>query len=238
MPESSPSGFAALLGAVRALPVWMLVGLALSGLGVLFLPTIRGVDPAGFRAHWGVWVWVETITFSILSFTRIVDAGVSAYLTRRFDGENSRALRLFPEPHRCWWHHAKQQDDSYASQISMDIVASNVTDRPVRIVQARLASPRMRGDLLHADVSLPMAGSPYHSDEHPVPPHDTIRARLHILVRGSLGAQGKPVRVVVELVDQLGSTYILKVLLPTHDSRSPKVRIATRLATRLRAVGI
>lgn len=238
MPESSPSGIAALLAAVRALPVWMLVGLALSGLGVLFLPTLAGIDPAGFRTHWGMWVWIETITFSILSVTRIVDAGISAYVAKRSDVENSRALRLFPEPHRCWWHHAKQQDDSYASQISMDIVASNVTDRPVRIVQARLASPRMKGGVLHADVSLPMAGSPYHSNKHAVPPHDTIRAALHIMIRGSLATQGKPVRVVVEIVDQLGSRYVLKVLLPTHDSRLPKVRIAKRLATKLRVFGI
>jgi hypothetical protein len=226
-----------LLSVLRTLPVWVLAGFALAGYAVLFAPAFGGVDPTDFRTQWGVWVWIEALTFSILTIARGMDAGVNAYRAHRQAADSSRALRLVPRQLQSWWHLAKQQDDSFVSQISLKVEAANVTDRPVRIVRVRLIWPWAKDRVLHSLVTLPSEDNPYHSDRHAVPPHNSLTASIHIMVRGVLAAQGKPLRVTLGVTDQLGVEYRIKrIVIPTHDpvpSKQPwKAWLASHL-TRL-----
>jgi hypothetical protein len=234
MPDFSTATVGPFLSTLRTLPVWMLGGLALAGYMVLFAPAFGGIDPAGFRTQWG-WVWIEALTFSILTVARGLDASVTGYSAYRKTIEARRALPLVPRHHQCWWHLAKQQDDSFVSQISLDIEAANLTDRPVRIVKARLIRLRTKGELLHADGMLPEAGSPYHSSKHAVPPHDTATASLHIMVRGALAPQGIPIRVTFGITGQLGDEHRIKgIVIRTHDRILPKPPWRERLVSHLR----
>jgi len=213
----------------------MLGGLAVAGYAVLFMPAFGRIDPANFRYQWGVWAWIEALTFSILTLACALDAAVSAYREHRKTVKANDVLRLVPRHHQRWWHLAKQQDDSFVSQISLDVEAANLTDHPVRIIQARLIHPKTKGELLHADVLLPKAGSPYHSSRHAVPPHDAVTASVHIMVRGALAPQGKPLCVTLGLTDQFGNEYRLKnIIIQTHDPRLPKPPWTTRLVAGLR----
>lgn len=225
MSDLPTAAVASFFSALRTVPIWLLAALALAAYAVLFAPGFAGIDPAGFRTEWGVWAWIHALTFSILTVARAIDAGIAGYRTHRKTREGRRALRFIPLDRQRWWHLAKQQDDSFASQISLDIEAANITDRPVRIVKARLIRPKAKGELLHADVSLPMAGSPYYSHKHPVPPQGTVTASLHIMIRGALARQGQPLRVTVGIIDQFGEEYRLKrIVIPTNDkpvSHSP-----------------
>lgn len=234
MADFTTAAVASLFSTLRTLPIWFLAAVALAGYAVLFAPSFGGIDPTGFRTEWGVWAWIHALTFSILTVARAIDAGIAGYRIHRKTPEARRALRFIPLDRQRWWHLAKQQDDSFASQISLDIEAANITDRPVRIVKARLIRPKAKGELLHSYVLLPMAGSPYHSHKHPVPPHGTVTASLHIMVRGALARQGQPLRVTLGIIDQFGEEYILRgITIPTSDkpvSRSPwPARIAAYL---------
>src|SRR5207247_5629117 len=123
-----------------------------------------------------------------------------------------------PLHEQCWWHLAKQPDRSYVSQIRLDIQAANLTDRPVRIVKVRLIRPKTKGEVLCAEASLRLAGSPYHSSRHPVPPHDTVTAAVHLMVRGTLARQGRSITITLGVTDQFGDEYPLKgILIRTHD---------------------
>lgn len=42
-------GFSKFVSILHALPLWILVGLALAGYGALFLPSFAGVDLTAFR---------------------------------------------------------------------------------------------------------------------------------------------------------------------------------------------
>src|ERR1700739_2677773 len=117
MPDVSPSAISSLLSALRTLPVWLLGGWALAGSAILHLPAFGGVDPTGFRTQWGVCVWIEAVTFLTLTLARGLDLAVMGYRARRTTAEARRALRLVPRHRQCWWHLAKQQEGSYASQI-------------------------------------------------------------------------------------------------------------------------
>jgi len=237
MSDVSPGAVATFLSTLRTLPVWLLGGLALAGYAVLFVPAFGGVDPTSFRTEWGVSIWIATLIFSILTVARGVDSAVTAYAARRAAAEARRALRLVPRHRQRWWHLAKQQDDSYGSQITLDVEVANLTDHPVRIVKVSLLSPKPKGDVLHAEASLPAIDSPYHSDRHAVPPHDTATASLHLMVRGALAPQGKTIVATIGITDQFGEEYRLKrVSIPTSDPVPPKLPLKVRLASGLRAL--
>lgn len=168
MSDNTAGAIGPLLTALRALPVWMLGGLALAGYAVLNVPAFGGVDLTGFRTRYGVYVWIEALTFSILALTRGLDTYATACRAQRKAIEAGRALRLVQLHHQSWWNLATQQDDSFVSQFRIDIEVTNRTDRPVRIVKALLNRPKTQGVILYSDVSLPLTGSPYYSNRHPV----------------------------------------------------------------------
>lgn len=219
-----------LLSALRNLPAWLLGGLAAAGFAVLFVPGFGGIDPQDFLNKWGGTVWFLTITLSILSVARALDSSMQAYRAHRKAAEGQRSLRLVPRPSEGWWHLAKQQDDSLVSQISLGIEAANRSDHPVRIVKARLIWPRTKGKLQRANMMLPMAGSPYYSNKHPVPPGESVTASLDLTVRGAIARQGRPLRVTIGVTDQFGEEYILpRIVIPTHDSVLPDIPWTKRL---------
>lgn len=204
------------LSALRSLPHWVLVGLALAGYAILFVPSFGGIDIEPFRRQWGSWLWVESITFTILAGARIVETAIEFYRKDRAEKLGRRALRFVPLQRQNWWHLAKQQDDSFISQIHVDIQASNLSDHPVQIVKVRLIRPSAQ--LVHAEAMLPATGSPYHSHRHPIPPRGTVQASLHIMARGRLARQGKSIRISIGVTDQYGEEYKLKNLtIATHD---------------------
>ena len=229
MTEVPAAAVSSILAVVRTLPIWLLAGLALAGYAILYAPALGGVDPREFRSNWGVWIWAVALTFSILAVVRGIDAVVRCYLARRSVGDR-RALRLIPLQRQCWWHLAMQRDESFISQIALDVEATNITDQPVRIVKARITRPRNR-ELVQSMVDLPREGSPYHSERHPVPLHGTATASVHLMVRGALAAKGKPIRVTIVLTDQFGDEYDLKkIRIPTRDQPDPKLPLKERLS--------
>jgi hypothetical protein len=83
MTEPSLSAIPPMLSALRALPVWILSGLTLAGLAILYMPAFGGVDPSGFRKDWGVSVWAGTILCAILAGARLIDSVITNYASRR-----------------------------------------------------------------------------------------------------------------------------------------------------------
>jgi hypothetical protein len=211
MMVSDPDVVTTFLSALRDTRLSILIGLAITGYAVLFAPAFGGVNPQPFRQAWGVWIWIEAMGFSVLSLARILDAGISAYRDHAKAIDARRILRFVPLHQQCWWHLAKQQDESVVSQIRIDIQAANTSERPVQIVKVRLIKPR--AELLHADALLPMKGSPYHSYNHPVPRYGTETVAVHLMLRGELSAQGKPIRITLGITDQYGEEYRLRNLL-------------------------
>jgi hypothetical protein len=234
--NESPAGIVSqIISILRTLPVWVLAGLAAIGYAILFLPGFAGVNLEPIRAKYGVWIWIEAVGFSILAIARALDSTITAYRAQHKAAEDRRALRLVHLHHQSWWHLAKQQDNSFISQIRLDVDAANITDYPVRIVKVSLVRPRTKGVPVHAEVSLPMAGSPYHDPRHSVPPHDTVTAHAHLMVRGSLMPQGHPLRVTLKFTDQFGDEYLLKrITLQSHQPTLPRSPWSQRLLSGIR----
>ena len=234
--DTHTAGVAPLLKVLRTLEVWILCALAIAGYAILFLPGFAGVNPGPFRVKFGIWVWVATVIFSSLAVARAIDSALNSYREKHKLIDDRRALRLVPRLEQRWWNLSKQQDGSFTSQIRLDVDAANVTDVPVRLVSARLIRPRHRGEYLDASVSLPMAGSPYHDTKHSIPPHETLTASLHIMVRGSLTEQGELLRVTLGITDQFGDEYKLKqIVLQSHQVKPPKRSLSHRIISGIAA---
>jgi hypothetical protein len=237
MTELPVTAVGPVLSALRTLPVWLLGGAALAGYSILFVPAFDRIDASTFRTQWGAWVWVEAIFFTALTVARLVDIAIAGFLERRKEIGARRSFRLALGQEKSWWHLAKQQDDSYCSQISLHIDATNLTDRPIRFISARLVRPIASGGILNSMVLLPQDGSPYHSDKHAVPPHDTETASVHIMVRGALAEQGKSLRLSIGLTDQLGEEYQLKdLVVQTTNPPLPRLPLIARLGLVLRTL--
>jgi hypothetical protein len=234
--NESPAGIVGqIISILRTLPVWVLAGLAGIGYAILFLPGFAGVNLEPFRVKYGDWIWIAAVGFSILAIARALDSSITAYRARHKAIADRRALRLVPLHHQRWWHLAKQQDNRFISQIRLDVDAANITDYPVRIVKVSLVRPKIKGVPVHAEVSFPMAGSPYYDSRHSVPPHDTVTAHLHLMVRGTLASQGHSLRVTLGITDQLGDEYRLKgIVLEPVDAPLPKVPWPQRIVFDLR----
>lgn len=167
-------------------------------------------------------MWLGTLVFSALAIARAVDAGISHYVANSKEKQKRRLLYVVPRLQQCWWHLAKQRDDSYVSQISLDIEVANLSDHPVQLIKAHVIRPRTRDDAVHTVLLLPKIGSPYHSEKHPVPARNTATASVHFMVRGQIAPQGKPLRLTVGITDQFGEEYTLKgLVIPTRDRRPP-----------------
>ena len=215
-----------LLSALRALPLWLFIGLAASAYAILFVPAFAGVDPTALRQTWGPWVWAWAVAFTTLSVVGGIDRGVQVLKTRAATRRERRSLQLVPLDHQRWWHLAKQQDGSFISQISLNCQVTNLTGRPVQIVKTRIIRPKSKAQSF---VTLPIQGSPYHSPTHPVLGHDTVEASVNVMAHRLLGRQGKPIRVTLGLTDQFGEEYRLKnLIIETHDAPPPPLSLADR----------
>jgi len=224
-----PETIAPILSALRTLPVWILVGLAIAGWILLFSPTFADIDLATFRHQWGAWAWIEAITFSALAVARIAEAGIQGYRSHKATVAGRRVLTFVPLHQHSWWNLAKQQqDESYVSQIHLDVQVTNLSDYPVKIVKVELLRPKT--ELLHATASLPGMGTPYHSPDYPVPDGATGRASVHIMARGALAGQGRPLGLKIRITDHLGTKYMLpRVSIKSVNSLGPKLSIGQRL---------
>lgn len=206
--EDKASAAAAFLNALKTLPFWLFAGLAVAGVLVLSLPPL-GFLPAGvlasFRMQWGAWIWAGTILAATLAVLR---AGTDAVIHYR-RSHSQQPLLLMPRPAHCWWSVAKQQDDTFVSQIALDIDLSNRTEAAIRLLDIKLIRPWWHGEILTSIITLPDVRN-MHSQEHPVPARGTKKASGHILVRGKLGTPGKALIINVLITDQTGARYLLK----------------------------
>lgn len=217
----SLSGF---FGALRSVPFWLLAGTAAASYALLFAPSIGDVDISAFRKEWGALIWASAVGFTALA------AALALELVIRLTGghiknyQMRRSLRLVPIERGKFWHLAKQQDGTYASQISLEVHMSNMSDAPIKIVKVELLRPRR--ELIQASALLPMAGSPYHSSDHLVPARGINVASIHIMVRGSLGRRGQSIRPTIAITDQFGVRYVLRrQTIGTSDKPEPRAGV-------------
>lgn len=213
-----------ILNALRAIPAWLFAGLALACAAILYLPTlgVSAADLNAFLGHWGVWARAGMIGFACLAIARAAADVIVGYRKRKL----KKSLVFVPRDGECWWHLAKQNDDTYVSQVALRIDVSNQGDNPISLFKVQLVRPIWHGKILAAMATLPNARN-LHSSTHPVPARAVSMASVNFMVRGKLAWQARPLKVVVAITDQTGARYRIALKLASHDK---SLGLARRMA--------
>ncbi len=66
-----------LAAALRVLPLWIFISLALSSFAILFLPTFGGADLREFRSHYSWIPWTLSVSMTIFAAVKICDESIS-----------------------------------------------------------------------------------------------------------------------------------------------------------------
>jgi len=152
----------------------------------------------------------------LTSFVFLVIVVVSAILAQvvhRAEDEERR-FHLTPEPQQSFWSSAKQADDSIVTQVVARFVVKNRTAGPLALAHARLARPRIRGEIVHEDVSVRAVNSNIYGDAahsgHLIPPKMSLPASASVMIRGVPWRKlGKLVRVKIGITDDEGHEEFL-----------------------------
>jgi hypothetical protein len=195
---------------LKDLPLWLLIGLAASAGVLLWIPPFAASLPSAFRPF----VVIAGVIFGVLAVVRAIALLLERIPVWRAGRDERRRFHLTAEPQQSFWSSAKQPDDSIVTQVVARFVVKNRTEEPLALTHARLVKPRIRGEIVHEDVSVRAVdrniyGNAAHSG-HLIPPKMSLPATASVMVRGvPRGELGKQVRVKIGISDDEGREQFL-----------------------------
>jgi hypothetical protein len=196
---------AKVLEVVKDLPLWLLTGLALSAGGLLWVPWFAPSVPALARP----WIMMAGVVCGILAGVRAIALLIEKIPAWRASADARRRFHTTGEPQQSFWSSAKQADDSIVTQVVARLLIKNRTTEPLALVSARLVSPKIHGEIAHADVSVRAVNRNIYGDAvhsgHMIPPAMSLPASVGIYIRGVPRRKvDKLVRAVIALTDDEG----------------------------------
>src|SRR2546426_5971896 len=120
----------------KALPLWLLIGLAVASGLLLFFPAIAASVPAVARP----WIVLAGVVFGVLALARALGTLIQKISAWKASADRRRRFYLMPEPQQSHWSSSKQPDDSVVTQIAAHLLVKNRTPEPLALVRTRLIS--------------------------------------------------------------------------------------------------
>lgn len=190
-----------LLKIIRDLPLWLLVGISLAMLVILFFPNL----------HINIsrpWLTLILVFSSVFAFTKGVDIGLKQLQSWRFSNASRRSFHATPIIEQCYWHVSKQPDDSEVSQLVASIMISNRCSSAIYLISVRVIKLLFWGDVLQTDIHIENNTDRVVSKS--IPPNETLSANIFILVRGRVKRKiNKQLKITLGIADSNG--YMQKV---------------------------
>lgn len=212
------------IGVLKDLPFWLLAGLAAAADVLLLVPAISDELPKSYRPS----LVIAAVLANILAAFRLIAIAQD----KLKEGTNSKAKRrtfhITPDSMQAHWSTHLQADDSMTTQIAIRGLIKNLTDVPLGLAMPRLIKPRIKGEILHADVMVPLAGSNVYGTAahsgHRVPPKGIAPVSLLIMIRGvPRQSPAESLFVVFGVTDDEGNEQRFKAMLrgmaPSKTSR-------------------
>ncbi|HXM92817.1 MAG TPA: hypothetical protein VOA64_00960 [Candidatus Dormibacteraeota bacterium] len=195
---------------LKDLPLWLLIGLAASAGVLLWIPPFAASLPPAIRPF----VVIAGVIFGVLAVVRATALLLERIPVWRAGRDERRRFHLTAEPQQSFWSSAKQSDDSIVTQVVARFVVKNRTEEPLALTHARLVKPRIRGEIVHEDVSVRAVDRNIYGDAahsgHLIPPKMFLPASASVMVRGVPRRElGKQVRVKIGISDDEGREQFL-----------------------------
>ncbi len=227
------------LEVLKDLPLWLLTGLATSGGVLLWVPSLAASLAPAIRPF----VVIAGVIFGVLAFVRAIALLLERMPAWRAARDERRRFHLTPEPQQSFWSSAKQADDSIVTQVVARFVVKNRTAEPLALAHARLVKPRIRGEIVHEDVSVRAVSRNIYGDAahsgHFVPPKMVLPATASVMIRGVPWRKpGKQLRVKIGIADDEGHeqflTFDMRVLsAAAEEPAKPPLEMVSSISNRV-----
>jgi hypothetical protein len=193
------------LQVIKDLPLWVLAGLAIAALALLFVPGITSTVPGVAKP----WIIMAAVLFGALGAARAAALLIERIPIWRAARAARRKFHLTGVTQQSFWASSKQPDDSVVTQVSAHLYVKNLTDYPLALVSAVLVKPHVRGEIVSSDVSMRAVDRNIYGDTfssgHTIPPRMGLPASAHIMIRGVPWREPKrKIRVTISLRDDEG----------------------------------
>lgn len=205
--EQSAGAATKALEVLKDVPLWLLSGLAAAAGLLLWIP---GLVPLALRP----WIIGAGVTFGVLAIARAVAMLFEKIPVWKKAREERRRFHVTAEPQHSFWASAKQADGSIVTQVVARLAVKNRTEEPLGLAHVRLVKPKIRGEIVHEDVSVRavdsnMYGSAAHS-RHLIPPKMSLPASASVMVRGVPRRKVKnAVHVKIAITDDEGYEQVV-----------------------------
>ncbi len=187
---------------LKDIPLWLLGGLAVA-LGIL----TAFVHYTHLLPY--IWFFVGSVFFGVLFFSRLIAVLIQEIPAWKSAAKERVRFYLTPIAQQSHLSSARQADDSVVTQIAVRVLVKNRTDKPLSLTRARLIKPRVKGEIVHEEVSIRalddnIFGNAYTSG-HFVPPGMSLPGSILIMIRGvPPKSLGKTARVKISVTDDEG----------------------------------
>lgn len=199
---------------IKDLPLWILVGFAVTTDVLLFVPAIASEMPKPYRPL----LIAVAVLANILASFKLVAIAQDKLKESQISRAKRRTFHITPDTMQARWSTHRQTDDSMTTQITLRGMVKNLTDAPLGLVTPKLINPRMKGEVVHADIMVPLAGSNVYGTAthsgHRVPPKGIAPVSLHIMIRGTpRSAAHETLHAVISVADDEGNEQRIKTAL-------------------------
>jgi hypothetical protein len=200
------------LEVIKDLPLWVFLGLTISALALLFAPGIASAVPAAGRP----WIIVAGVCSGGLALARAAALLTEQIPKWRLARVARRKFYITAVPEQSFWHTPKQPDGSVTTQVAARLFVKNLTNSRLALVSARLVKPRVRGEMMHNDVSMQAPDSNIYGTAcgsgHAIPPSMSLPVSVHMMIRGVPWREPKnKIRVTIAVRDDEGREERVKM---------------------------
>jgi hypothetical protein len=202
-----------LLSVLKDLPLWVLLALA-TGVDLLFFSHwIKAQVPHELVP----WLLVGVVLLDTFGLFKAVSIAMRMAQQTRLAHAARRTFHLSPDERQSFWGSTKQKDNSMTTQIVVRFAAKNLTESDLGFLSVRMIKPRIRGEVVHADVMVRAVnqniyGTAVHSG-HRVPSKELLPATTMIIIRGTPRQRaGENLPVTLGIMDEEGNEQYLELL--------------------------
>jgi hypothetical protein len=205
--EQSAGAAAKALEVLKDVPLWLLGGLAVAAGVLMWMP---GLVPLPIRP----WFIGGCVVFGTLAGARAIAMLFEWMPVWKKTRDEHRRFHMTPEAQQSFWATSKQADGSITTQVVARLIVKNRTEEALGLSHVRLVKPRIRGDILHEDVSVRAVGRNLYGDAahsgHLIPPKMILPASASVMIRGVPWRKPKnEVRVKIAIGDDEGHEQIV-----------------------------
>lgn len=217
-PTSTADAAGRLMTALRDIPFWLFLALALACNILLFIPQIKNELPP----EWHPWLVTTTVLFTCLALVRGL-ANLAEYKRVTAKSKAERQI-FFCQNGRAHWSTTRQPDNSDVTFIHANISARTNVSYEVGLVSVCLVRPKIRGKILDQIILIRHPQSDIYGSTaqsgHFLPPDQSWPVSISLSFRGRTKFKSEDdINAVIQIGDDKGGLH--KVCLKLSGQPSP-----------------